>query len=133
MNTLRVESNLSDDLEALIREVIGCCVAVHRELGPGLLEKVYPRAIGVELDDRGISYSTEKTVPIRYRERLLCLQRIDLLVDDRLVVEVKSVERLHPVHVAQMINYLHLTSTRAGLLINFNVPLLKQGIRRIVL
>ncbi len=133
MTTLRVESMLPDDLEDLIREVIGCCIAVHRELGPGLLEKVYPRAIAMELDDRGIGYSTEKTVPIRYHGKLLCIQRIDLMVDDRLVIEVKSVERLHPVHRAQVLNYLHLTGTRAGLLINFNVPVLKDGIRRIVL
>ena len=133
MNTLRVASTLPDDLESLIREVIGCCVAVHRELGPGLLEGVYPRAIAMDLDERGIRYSTEKTVAIRYRGRVLCYQRIDLLVDDRLVVEVKSVERLIPIHIAQVINYLRVTGTRAGLLINFNVPLLKQGIRRIVL
>ncbi|HWF83559.1 MAG TPA: GxxExxY protein [Vicinamibacterales bacterium] len=133
MNRLRVASSLPDDLEDLIREVIGCCVTVHRDLGPGLLENVYPRAIAMELDDRGISHSTEKAVPIRYKGRLLCHHRIDLLVDDRLVVEVKSVERLIPVHVAQVLNYLRITGTRAGLLINFNVPLLKQGIRRIVL
>jgi GxxExxY protein len=133
MNALRVTSSLPDDLDSLIREVIGCCVAVHRELGPGLLEGVYPRAIAMDLDERGIRYSTEKTVAIRYRGRVLCYQRIDLLVDDRLVVEVKSVERLIPIHIAQVINYLRVTGTRAGLLINFNVPLLKQGIRRIVL
>jgi len=133
MNALRVTSSLPDDLDSLIREVIGCCVAVHRELGPGLLEGVYPRAIAMDLDERGIRYSTEKTVAIRYRGRVLCYQRIDLLVDDRLVVEVKSVEHLIPIHIAQVINYLRVTGTRAGLLINFNVPLLKQGIRRIVL
>jgi GxxExxY protein len=133
MNRLRIASNLPEDLESLIRTVIGCCLAVHRELGPGLLEKVYPRAIAMELDDRGLPYSAEKTIPIRYKGKILCRQRIDLLVDGRLVVEVKSVERLHQVHVAQMINYLRVTGTRVGLLINFNVPLLKQGIRRIVL
>ena len=133
MNTLRVASTLPDDLESLIREVIGCCVTVHRELGPGLLESVYPRAIAMDLDDRGIHYSTEKAVPIRYRGKLLCHHRIDLFVDDRLVVEVKSVDRLIPIHVAQIINYLRVTGTRAGLWINFNVPLLKQGIRRVVL
>jgi GxxExxY protein len=133
MSTLRVSSSLPDDLESLIRLVIGCCVTVHRELGPGLLEAVYPRAIAMDLDEHGICYSMEKTVPIRYRGRILCHQRIDLFVDDRLVVEVKSVERLIPIHVAQVINYLRVTGSRAGLLINFNVPLLKHGIRRIVL
>lgn len=72
-------------------------------------------------------------MPIRYRGRILCYQRIALFVEGRLVVEVKSVERLHRVHVAQIINYLRVTGSRAGLLINFNVPVLKQGIRRIVL
>ena len=75
----------------------------------------------------------EKPVPIRYHDKLLCHQRIDLVVDDRLLVEVKSVERLHPVHRAQMLNYLRLTGMRAGLLMNFNVPVLKDGIRRVVL
>lgn len=133
MNHLHVPSNLPPDLEDLVRQTIGCCLAVHRELGPGLLEKVYVRAIAIELESRGIRFSTEKTVPILYRGRLICRQRIDLLVDERVVVEVKSVERLSPVHVAQIINYLRVTGARVGLLVNFNVPLLKQGIRRIVL
>ena len=133
MNTLRISSNLPDDLESLVRQTIGCCLAVHRELGPGLLESVYPRAIAMELASRGIKYSREKTIPIRYRGILICNQRIDIFVDNRLVLEVKSVERLNPIHVAQVINYLRVTGARVGLLVNFNVPILKQGIRRIVL
>ena len=133
MNALRITSTLPPDLESLVRQSIGCCIAVHRELGPGLLEKVYPRAIALELESRKILYSTEKAIPIRYRERLICHQRIDLLIDNRIVLEVKSVERLSPLHVAQVINYLRLTGVRVGLLVNFNVPILKQGIRRIVL
>jgi GxxExxY protein len=133
MDSLRISSDLPPDLEDLIRQTIGCCIVVHRELGPGLLEKVYPRAIALELRSRNIPHSTEKAIPIRYRGTLICHQRIDLLIDNRLVLEVKAVERLAPIHVAQVINYLRVTGTRAGLLINFNVPILKQGIRRIVL
>jgi GxxExxY protein len=133
MNGLRLSSSLPADLEDLIRQTIGSCIVVHRELGPGLLEKVYPRAIALELKSRNIPYSTEKAIPGRYRGTLICHQRIDLMIDNRLVLEVKSVERLGPIHVAQVINYLRVTGTRAGLLINFNVPILKQGIRRIVL
>jgi GxxExxY protein len=131
--TLRIASNLPEELEVLIRQTIGCCLVVHRELGPGLLEGVYSRAIALELKSRGMRFSTEKAVPVRYRGSLICHQRIDLFVDDRLVLEVKAVERLIPIHKAQVINYLRLTGARAGLLVNFNVPILKQGIQRLVL
>lgn len=133
MDALRLASNLPADLEDLVRQTIGCCIVVHRELGPGLLEGVYPRAIALELQSRNISYSKEKAIPIRYRGTLICHQRIDLVIENRLVLEVKSVERLGPIHVAQVINYLRVTGARVGLLVNFNVPILKQGIRRIVL
>jgi GxxExxY protein len=133
MTFLKVPSDLPDDLESLVHVTIGCCIAVHRELGPGLLEQVYPRAIALELGDRNIRYSTEKAIPIRYRDVVICHQRIDMMIDNRLVLEVKSVERLNPIHVAQVINYLRVTGARVGLLVNFNVPVLKQGIRRIVL
>jgi len=98
-----------------------------------MTEAVYGAAARIELADRGISFESEKAVPVRYKDRLLCYQRIDLFVDSRLVVELKSVEELHPVHVAQVVSYVRLTGSRLGLLVNFNVPLLKQGIRRIVL
>jgi GxxExxY protein len=133
MTPLRVPTQLLDDLESLVRITIGCCIAVRRELGPGLLERVYPRAIALELGDRNIPYSTEKAIPIRYRNIIICHQRIDLMIDNRLVLEVKSADRLGPIHVAQVINYLRVTGVRVGLLVNFNVPILKQGIRRIVL
>jgi GxxExxY protein len=129
---LRIPSPLPDDLEQLITETIGCCIQVHRVLGPGLSESVYSRACGVELGLCGISFETELSLPIRYRGHLLCHQRVDLFVNGRLVLEVKSVECLHPVHVAQTVSYLRLTKARVGLLINFNVEVLKQGIRRVV-
>ena len=133
MGALRLSSSLPADLDDLVRQTIGCCIAVHRELGPGLLETVYPRAIAIELKSRNIPYSREKAIPIKYRDTLICHHRIDLLIDGRLVLEVKSVERLGRIHVAQVINYLRVTGARVGLLVNFNVPILKEGIRRIVL
>ncbi len=94
---------------------------------------MYSRAVCIELEARGIPFEAEKPVPIRYRGKLLCHQRIDLFVDDRLVLEIKSVERIHPVHIAQVVSYLRITDARIGLVVNFNVPVLKQGLRRVVL
>ena len=113
--------------------VIGCCLMVHRELGPGLSEAVYQRASRIEFESAGLSVDAERPVPIRYKGRLISTQRIDMVVDGQLVVEVKSVERIHAVHVAQTVSYLRATGLRIGLVINFNVPVLKQGIRRVVL
>jgi GxxExxY protein len=133
LTTLRIISPLPPELDALVQQVIGALLTVHRELGPGMNEGVYAAATRFELTERGIPFEAEKTYPVRYRGRLLCHQRLDLLVDGRLVIEIKSVERLHPAHVAQVVSYLRLTNTRVGLLVNFNALLLKQGIRRIVL
>ena len=92
-----------------------------------------PRAVGIELTARGIPFEAEKSVPVHYRGRPLCHQRLDLLVDKRIVLEIKSVDILHPIHRAQVISYLRVTGARLGLLVNFNVPVLKQGIRRVIL
>ena len=132
MDSLRVHSNLPPDLESLVRETIGCCLAVHVELGPGLIEGVYSRAVAIELAARQIPFETEKSIPVRYRGTLLCHQRLDFFIDKRLVLELKSIEQINPIHVAQGISYLRVTGSRVGLLVNFNVPILKQGIRRIV-
>lgn len=133
MTVMHIATTLPDDLEHLIRDTIGCCLEVHKTLGPGMNETVYSRACAIELTHRKIPFDEEKTVPIRYRGQLLCHQRIDLLVDDRLIVEIKSVEKIHPVHVAQAVSYLRATRNRAALVINFNVEMLRQGIRRVVL
>jgi GxxExxY protein len=132
MTGLRLLSPLSPELEELIRRTIGAMLIVHRELGSGMSEAVYAAALRIELSARGIAFESEKLLPVRYRGQLIGQHRVDLLVEGQLVVEVKSVESLHPVHVAQVVSYLRLTGARAGLLVNFNVPLLKQGIRRIV-
>ncbi len=133
MTSLRVPISLPPDLELLSQRTIGACLAVHRALGPGLLEGVYPRAVACELEELGIPFELERSIPIRYRDRVICHQRLDVLVDGRLILEIKSVERIAPIHVAQIISYLRVTHVRIGLLVNFNVEILKQGIRRVVL
>jgi GxxExxY protein len=130
---LRINTPLPDDSEELVHDIIGCCIAVHRELGPGLLEAIYTRAVGIELEARGIPFEVEKAIPVQYRGQPLCHQRLDLFIDKRVVLEIKSVDVLHPIHMAQVISYLRVTRTRVGLLVNFNVPVLKHGIRRVVL
>src|SRR2546423_1459678 len=111
---LKIVSPLPDDLEQLAHDVIGCCLAVHKELGPGLLESIYPRAVAIELEERGISFEMEKTVRVNYRGRLLSHQRLDMFVDARIVLELKSVEVFHPIHAAQVLSYLRLTGSRLG-------------------
>jgi GxxExxY protein len=130
---LKITSDLPDDVEKLAYDVIGCCVRVHRELGPGLLEIIYARAVVLELRASHIQLEVERSIPVRYRGELLCHQRLDLMVEDRLVLELKSVERLDSIHVAQVLSYLRISGVRLGLLINFNVSILKDGIRRVIL
>jgi GxxExxY protein len=130
---MRVPSPLSRETEALLTRIIGCAVAVHRELGPGLLEGVYRRAMCIELRAQGIRFETEKAVFVRYRGIPVPGQRIDLLVDDRVIVELKAVKQFDPIHLAQVLSYLRATGLRVGLLINFNRKLLKYGLRRVVL
>ena len=105
MTSLRLASTLPPELEELARSTIGALLTVHRELGPGMSETVYEAAARVELAERGLPFESEKALPVHYKGRLLCYQRVDLFVDDRLVVELKSVEELHPVHVAQVVSY----------------------------
>ncbi len=117
----------------LVEKVIGCAIAVHRALGPGLLESTYRRCLCFELAANGIAFRTEVAVPLEYRGiRLDCGYRIDVLIDDWLVVEVKSVERLLPIHTAQVITYVRLSGSRQGLIVNFNEPLLKNGLKSVL-
>ncbi len=131
--SLRVPSDLPADLEDVVRETIDCCFAVHVALGPGWLEGVYLRAVSVEMAARHIPFESQKPVPVHYRETLLCHHRLDLIVDKRLVLELKATDRIHPIQIAQVLSYLRASRCRIGLLVNFNVQVLKQGIRRIVL
>jgi GxxExxY protein len=121
-------------LNDITQEIIGAAIEVHRALGPGLLESAYSECLCRELSVRGVPYERERALPLEYKGlRLECGYRLDLLVAKAIVVEVKSVEALAPVPEAQLLTYLRLGGWHLGLLINFNVELLKQGIRRRVL
>lgn len=121
------------EINEITELIIGCAIQVHRELGPGLLESAYEACLAYELGERGLSVERQKALPIVYRDvRLECGYRLDLLVEEAVVVEVKCVETLAPIHQAQLLSYLKLSGCRVGLLINFNVTLLKDGIRRLV-
>jgi GxxExxY protein len=122
------------DFDNLSTRVIGCAIEVHRELGPGLLESAYEKCLAYELRQANIGYRLQYPLPITYKEvQLDCGYRIDVLVEDSLIIEIKSVEILLPIHEAQLLTYLRLAKIKTGLLINFNVPLLKSGIKRFVL
>lgn len=124
------ESGRPDD--PLSEEIIGACIEIHRGLGPGLLESAYQECLCHELSLRGIPFRRQVPVPLQYKGISLdCSYQLDVLVDERIIVELKAVERLSSLHVAQLLTYLKLTGHRVGLLINFNVPLLKQGVRRL--
>lgn len=120
-------------LELLGKEVVDAAYTVHKELGPGLLESAYQFCLENELRFRGLKVEREKPVPLKYREQLLdCGYRIDLLVEDKIILELKSVESLLPIHTAQVITYLRLSGLHLGFLINFNTQIFKNGIKRIV-
>lgn len=121
-------------LNLLTDAIIGAAIDVHRELGPGLLESVYQACLVLELRNRGFVVGAEIPLPVHYRGHVVHNEgfRVDLLVDDRIVVELKSVEKVLPVHLKQLLTYLRLASKPIGLLINFNVPLLKDGIQRVI-
>lgn len=113
--------------------IIAAAIKVHRVLGPGLLESVYIKCLAFELRQAGLVAVTELVLPVRYQGVPLdCGFRLDILVEDELILEIKSVRTLAPIHGAQLLTYLRLTGYPAGLLLNFNVPLLKQGIKRVL-
>jgi GxxExxY protein len=118
--------------DELARAVIGAAIEVHRQLGPGFLESVYEEALCVELEDRQIPFERQKEISVLYKNRRIGQQRIDLLIGKSLIVELKAIEVLAEIHRAQVISYLKATHLTLGLLINFNVPVLKDGIQRIV-
>lgn len=116
-----------------MQRTIGACIAVHSELGPGLLESIYSRAIAAELTFLGIAFELERSLPVSYRGAVIGHHRLDLFVDARIVLEVKAVDRILPLHAAQVISYLKVNGARIGLLMNFNAEVLRNGLRRIVL
>ena len=113
--------------------IIGAAIEVHKNLGPGLLESAYQAALAYELTEHGFKIEQQKSLPLLYKNvKLESGYRLDFLVNDKVVVEIKSMEGLAPIHEAQLLSYLRLSNCKVGLLINFNVKLLKQGIKRIV-
>jgi GxxExxY protein len=118
-------------LNVLSERIIGLAIEVHRHLGPGMLESTYQRCLCFELEKHGLQFDTEVEVPLTYKElEIERAYRADLIVDKCVVVEIKSVETILPVHEAQLLTYLRLCKMKLGLLLNFNVPLLKNGIIR---
>jgi len=117
----------------ITERVIGASIEVHRQLGPGLLESVYEECLCYEMNEREIGFQRQVAMPLWYKGvQLESVYRIDLLVEERVMVEIKANELLLPVHSAQLLTYLKLSNKRVGLLINFNMPVLKDGIKRVV-
>lgn len=130
----RISPELLGAQDPLTRVIIGAAIEVHRELGPGLLESTYESCLAHELTARGLVIARQVELPVMYKGiRIDCGFRIDLLVADSVILELKAVDELKPVHEAQMLTYLKLAAKRVGLLINFNVRLLKHGLVRMVL
>jgi len=121
-------------MEGLTARIIGAAIEVHQTLGPGLLESAYEECLAHEMHLRGLAFMRQVPLPVAYKGvGLDCAYRLDFLVDNTVVIELKSVEALLPIHIAQVLTYLKLGNWKLGLLINFNVPLLKNGVRRLVL
>lgn len=122
------------DVEEIAKIVIGCAIDVHRALGPGLLESAYQQCLYYKIEQKGLKVEKEKALPLVFEEvKLDCGYRIDLLVENKLIIEIKSVEALNDIHLAQVLTYLKLSENKLALLINFNVLLLKHGLKRVIL
>jgi GxxExxY protein len=120
--------------DALTDRIIGFAIEVHRQLGPGLLESAYEECLCHELHESGLSFKRQVPLPVVYKSvRLDCGYRIDIVVENCLILEIKAMERLLPIHEAQVLTYMRLSGVHTGLLLNFNTPVLKDGIRRLML
>ncbi len=123
---------ISVDIDELTSKVINAAIEVHKSLGPGLLESAYEECLCREFDLREIKYERQKDLPVQYKGITLnCGYRLDMVVEGKLILELKACSALEPIHEAQLLTYLKLTGFKIGLLINFNVPVLRMGIRRI--
>jgi GxxExxY protein len=121
------------DLNQLSSKIIGAAIEVHKHLGPGLLESAYEECLCHEFGLRGLLYERQKDLPIQYKDwRLDCGYRLDVVVESAIILELKACERIEPIHEAQLLTYLKLSGLRLGLLVNFNVPILKNGVKRIL-
>ncbi len=122
------------EFDELSNKVIGCALEVHKALGPGLMESVYEKCLSYELAKAGLKYETQKAMPVIYKGiKIDCGFRIDILVEGKLIVELKSVDKVLPIHQSQVLTYMKLAGISTGLLLNFNVTKLKDGIQRFVL
>ena len=130
---LRLPTSLTPEGERVMSRTIECAFQVHRALGPGFLESIYRKAMYFELGRAGLFFQCEQPVAVRYREIEITGQRVDLVVEELIVVELKAVRRFDDVHRAQLISYLRTTGLKGGLLINFHVPVLRSGLKRVVL
>lgn len=131
---IEIYDPLSDRENDLWRIIFQISLNIHKRLGPGLLESVYEKCFIYELGKRGIPYANQKLIPIKYDELLIeNALKVDILVDDLIIIELKAQENYHPVWDAQLLSYLKLTNKRLGFLINFHVPLIKQGLKRFVI
>lgn len=125
--------DMPKQINDLTEAVIGAAIEVHRNLGPGFIESTYHRALEIELELRGVSFHSEKPVTLDYKGRPIGEGRLDLLVEGQLVIELKAVDHLASIHQAQVLSYLKATNLQVALLINFNVEVLRDGIKRVVL
>lgn len=129
-----MNTGLNDGLHAaLTKKIVGCAIEVHRHLGPGLLESVYESAMAVEFALCGLCFERQRGLPLYYKGHLLTQHRPDLIVERAVIVEIKSVKHVEPIHVAQVLTYLRVTGHRVGLVLNFNSVVMRQGIRRVAL
>ncbi|MEA3435261.1 MAG: GxxExxY protein [Thermodesulfobacteriota bacterium] len=121
------------DINKLSRKIIGAAIEVHKALGPGLLESAYEECLCQELSLQHVSYKRQKPLPLTYKGKLLdCGYRLDIVVENAIIIELKSCERIEPIHKAQLLTYLKLSGLSLGLLLNFNVPVMRDGVVRIV-
>jgi GxxExxY protein len=131
---LQSNANTAMCINQITGKIIGCAIEVHKYLGPGLLESTYEECLAYELSKSYIPFEKQKPLPVIYKEtRLDCGFRIDIFVDQQVIVEIKAIDALLPIHEAQLLTYLKLSGCKVGLIINFNVKLLKQGLKRIIL
>jgi GxxExxY protein len=128
-----LRAEVDPDLDHLTERIIGACIEVHRELGPGLTENLYEEAVCHEFDLRQLRYERQVPVPVLYKGKRLGDTRVDLIVERKVIVELKACESLNPVHRGQIICYLRLKKLAVGLLVNFNVAILRDGVKRVVL
>ena len=121
------------EINDITGEIIGCCIEIHKELGPGLLESAYEECLAYELNNADLFFERQKPIPVRYKEiHIEYGYRMDFVVENQVIIELKSVEAINTVHTAQVLTYMRFAEMNAGLLINFNVSILKNGIKRFI-